>query len=99
MISSRRFKVLQSEAFGVDANKAGQLEQVELLQALVRNSNPSVNQAWMHLYLAVTRLRDGMTANRDIQDICQAIIRLLFLAVSVDAIFNMIEPVFIVPRV
>ena len=53
----------------------------------------------MHLYLAVTRLWDGMTANRDIQDICQAIIRLLFLAVSVDAIFNMIEPAFIVPRV
>ena len=46
MISSRRFEVLQSEAFGVDANKAGQLEQVELLQALVRNlpfSKPSLD--------------------------------------------------------
>ena len=36
MIGSRRFKVLQSEAFRADTNKAGELEQVELLQALVR---------------------------------------------------------------
>ena len=53
----------------------------------------------MNPYLAVTRLGDGMTANRDIQDICQAIVHLLFLAVSINAIFNTIESAFIVARI
>lgn len=58
-----------------------------------------VDQAWMNPYLAVTRSRDGMTANRDIQNICQAIVHLLFLAVSIDAIFNAVESAFIVSRI
>lgn len=37
MISSRWFETLKSKAFGIDTNKAWQLEQVELLQALVQD--------------------------------------------------------------
>ena len=37
MISSWGFEILQSKTFGIDANKAWQLEQVELLQALVQD--------------------------------------------------------------
>ena len=37
MIGSRGFETLQSKTFGVNANKAWQLEQVELLQALVQD--------------------------------------------------------------
>ena len=37
MISSRGFETLQSKPFGVDTNKAWQLEQIELLQTLVQD--------------------------------------------------------------
>lgn len=99
MIGDRRFEILQSEAFGADTNKVGELEQVELLKILVRDCIPLVDQAWINLYLAVTRLWDRMTANGYIQDICQAIIHLLFLTVSTDAIFHTIESTFIVSRI
>ena len=40
VISSWRFEILQSENFGADADEIGQVEQVELLQVLIRDFTP-----------------------------------------------------------
>ena len=53
----------------------------------------------MNAYLTIARLRDRMTANRNIQDICQSIVRLLLLVVSIGVILNTIESAFIVSRI
>ena len=51
------------------------------------------------MYLAITRLRNRMTTDGDIQNICQAIVRLLFLALHIGAFFDTIEPTLVVPRI
>ena len=44
MISSRGFEILQRKPFGIDANEAWQLEQVELLLALVQDHSLSLTK-------------------------------------------------------
>ena len=53
----------------------------------------------MLIYLAITRLRDRMTADGDIQNICQAIVRLLFLTMHIGAFFDTTEPSLVVSRI